>query len=99
MKVTPLRNGIFFIFEDDVNKGFFSEKTTFGFIIRNDPDTTMKRARWGRVIAVGHEVGDDINVGSEILIEPLKWTNDLQFEGQTFWKTDSDHVLAIRYSE
>ncbi len=99
MKVTPIRNGIFFVFEDEVSKGVFSETTEWGFTLKHDPNTTVNRARWVRVIAVGHEVNDDIKVGSRVLIEPLKWTTELEFEGKVFWKSDSDHVLAIRYPE
>jgi hypothetical protein len=95
----PLRNGIFFVFEDEVVRGEFLEKTTFDFVLKNDANTTTKRARWGTVIAIGHEVIGDIQVGSKILIEPLKWTESLRYNDQTFWKTDSDHVLAIRTSE
>ena len=85
----PIRNGIFFVFEEEVEKGVFIEKTSFNFILKNDPSTTVNRARWARVLAVGHEVDDeDIKVGAEILIEPLKWTDQHDFEGQKFWKTD-----------
>lgn len=97
MKVTPIKNGIFFVFEDQVDRnGVFEEKTTWNFTLKNDPSTTVKRARWGRVVATGHEVGKQIRVGDMVLIEPLKWTNRLEFEGKEFWKTDSDHILAIR---
>ncbi len=93
----PLRNGIIFQFEENIikNKKFtFEEKTDWGFKL-NSFDESSKHPRWGIVVTVGNEVVDEgLVTGARILIEALKWTNGVEVEGETYWKTDEDHVLA-----
>lgn len=94
----PIRNHILFQFEDDMIKHMgvrqFETKTSWGFAVFSADEST-KDARFGRVVAVGHEVPDDIQPGMRILIDALKWTPSFPFEGQDYWRTDSDHVLAV----
>lgn len=72
----------------------FESKTSWGFsIVRADEST--QDARWGTVLAVGPEVDADITVGARVLIEPLKWTNEVVFEGESYWRTDNSAILAI----
>jgi len=106
MKLKPIHNHIIFKFVDGMKRlasttgkdqTMFEEKTNWGFEIsagQNSYDESAKRARWATVVAVGHEVPEEITPGVAILIEPLKWTKGFSFEGEMFWRTDSDWVLA-----
>ena len=94
-----LRNGIIFQFEEKVTKSkhstFEGEETDWGFKLNNNFDESSKHPRWGIIVVVGNEVVDKgLEPGARILIEALKWTNGVEVEGETYWKTDEDHVLA-----
>ncbi len=104
-KKFPLRvfhNDILFQFEDEdalLNDGKktargFKEVTDWGFTFSSSKESAGN-ARWGIVVAVGPEVDRDIFVGGRILIENLKWTEGVEFERQTYWKTNDEVVLAI----
>ena len=44
----------------------------------------------------GNEVIDEgIVPGARIFIEALKWTKRFEVDGENFWKTDEDNVLAV----
>ena len=97
-ELKAIRNHIIFQMEDNMVKHMgalqFEEKTDWNFtIVRSDDSTSLPR--WGIVIKVGNEVPEDIQPGMRILIEPLKWTNYFEFEGEKFWRTDSDAVMGI----
>lgn len=102
-KISPIRNHILFQFEDEyIRSGqaggaHFKDKTDWGFELgtMDSYDRSSKAPRWGRIIAVGHEVCDEIQPGMRVLIEALMWTNAVEFEGDVYWRTDSDQVLAI----
>jgi len=97
-----IRNHIVFQFEDSIAKKSscgkklkqFEEVTDWGFEMSSYDEGT-KAPRWGIVISVGHEVIPDIQVGSRILIEPLAWTEGIEVEGTTYWRTDDNKVMAI----
>lgn len=101
-KIKAIRNHIIFQFEDSIvrkneygkQRKQFEDKTDWGFEMSSYDDGT-KSPRWGIVVSVGHEVFDDIQVGTKILIEPLKWTESVQYDGESFWRTDDSCVLAI----
>lgn len=95
-----LKKNILFKFEDElVTAGGikqFKEITKSGLILAVNFDKNVKSSRWGIVVAVGPEVVDpDLVVGSRVLIEPLKWTEGVDYEGETYWMTNEDHVLLI----
>lgn len=102
-----LRNEILFQFEDEdamLNDGRksargFKEVTDWGFTIVSSKESAGN-ARWGIVIAVGPDVDqNDISVGRRILIENLKWTEGVDFERKTYWKTNDEVVLAVDSTE
>ncbi len=108
-KKFPLRvfkNDILFQFEDEDAVLFdgkrsargFKEQTDWGFVFTSSKDSASN-ARWGKVVAVGPEVDSDIFVGRRILIENLKWTEGVEFERQTYWKTNDEVVLALDSTE
>jgi len=94
----PIHNHILFQFEQGKTKhqgiSQFQEKTDWGFQYA-DSDESLETGRWVRVIHVGPEVPDDIKPGMRVCVDKLKWTTDFEFEGQTYWRTDSDQVLVI----
>ena len=97
------RNDILFQFESEAavlrdkklaQKGF-KEKTSWGFEFVA-PETSAGSARWGIVVSIGPEIVDaGIKIGSRILIENLKWTNAIEFDGAEYWKTNEDQVLLL----
>ena len=94
--LTPLFDGILFVFEDDVKKGFFQEETDWGFKIQGNPDNSAKHGRWGKVVAVGPDVKpEDVENGDSIFVEPLMWTKGIKHDGIQVWKTDITKVMAV----
>lgn len=98
-KLKALYNNIIFQFVDElvIRNGVthFLDKTDWGFIIGANANRSLNSPRIVNVIAVGPKVDSEIKPGVRALIEPLKWTQGISFEGQTYWKTNNDHVLAI----
>jgi co-chaperonin GroES (HSP10) len=95
MQLIPLGNSVLFKFLDETQgpQGSFSERTRSGLIIPT-LQATQKGERWGRVIAVGPDA-EDIAVDDYILIEPLMWTRNAELDGDKFWKTNPDKILAV----
>ena len=101
--IEPIRNHILFQFEDDhiqagaQGKSHFREKTKWGFEIgfTSAYDSTAKHPRWGRVLFIGKDVINDIKPGMLILIDSLKWTAGVNFNGGKVWRTDDKQVLAV----
>lgn len=92
---TPIRNNIIFTFVEQAATQRFIEQTQSGIYIAGTFDEALNRARWAKVEMVGPTVPNDIKIGAEVLIEPLKWTEKFDHEGKTYWQTNSDHILAI----
>jgi hypothetical protein len=100
--IKAIRNHVIFQFEDKIKKKTnhgketrqFEEETDWGFQVSNYDDGT-KTPRWAIVVAVGGETDDDIRVGSRILIEPLQWTEAIEFEGIPYWRTDDQKIIGI----
>lgn len=95
MKLYPLLNGILFVFNEQLEQGKFVEYHGKVYVGKSD-DSSIKNARWGKVIAIGPDVKDDgIKVGKHILIEPLAWTKGLEYDGIKIWRTDESRVMAV----
>lgn len=96
-ELKAIRNHVVFQFLDkfsnrDVKQ--FANTTDWGFeVVRHHE--SMELPRWVKVISVGHEAPADIQPGMHVLIEALKWTSAFDFEGQEYWRSDADCVLAI----
>ena len=94
-----LKNGIVFQFEESIKHGkkdTFNEVSEGGIYIGGSFDATANKARWAVVVAVGDEIIDEAIVpGARVFIDALKWTNGFEFEGETYWKTDEDHILVV----
>lgn len=78
-----------------LRKAAFEEQTKMG-IIYADYEKTISEPRWGIVLAVGPKVDKEIQVGSEIWIEPLGWTTAFKPYGEEpFWFTSIEKVIGI----
>jgi hypothetical protein len=94
--LTPLFDGILFIFVDDLKKGFFQKTTKWGFQLRGTSDDSAKNGRWGKVVAVGPDVpAEEVENGTFIFIEPLMWTKGVKHDEVEVWKTDATKVMAV----
>lgn len=99
MKLTAIRNHILFEFLDKLDKnGQFTQTTSFGLHLMGDHSDSANSSRWAKVLATGPDVATELTrPNCEVLIENLRWTEGVVFEGKTYWKTDDKQILAYRY--
>ena len=101
MKLLPLGNKFTFTFVDKVvvrtdmdrRRAQFEETTESGFTISSYDEGT-KTPRWVIVKDIGPDV-TDFKTGDKVLVEPLKWSDALEFEGENIWYSDVEQVLAV----
>ena len=92
-------NHIIFVFEDKsiVQDGVtqFVDQTETGIEVVRHKDS-VDAGRWGYIEYLGPEaVEQGFEIGMRIFIEPLKWTNGLEFGDKVIHRTDTEQVLAI----
>jgi len=93
--IEPIRDGILFVFIDNIKGKFFKESTNWGFDIIGDSDNSASSGRWGKIVALGPDVNaQNITKDDYIFIEPLMWTEGLMHDGVKIWKTDESKVMA-----
>jgi len=97
MAIKPLSKNIIFAFKDKVNsKGeFVRPPTASGIELIGGHEDSARQSRWGVVVAIGPDV-KDAQLGQEILIPALRWTNSIKIDDASFWKTDENEVVAVR---
>lgn len=101
MKLLPLGKKFTFTFVDKVvvktdlekRRTQFEETTDSGFTI-SSYDESAKYPRWVNVVTVGPEV-KEFEAGDKVLLEPLQWSDALEFEGENLWYSDEAQVLAV----
>jgi hypothetical protein len=109
VKKVPLRvfhNDILFQFEDEgavlrdgkISARGFKEKTEWGFVFTSSKESASA-PRWVKVLGVGPDVVSGIFVGRRVLVENLKWTDGVEFEGQKYWKTTDEFILCVDSTE
>lgn len=99
MNLRAINSDIIFSFVQDIENGSFSNKTSWGLVIKN-PEADIKQPRWAKVLLKGDDVkNEDINVGEYVLVEPLMWTNRIVYENTSLWKTNESKVLATNKTE
>jgi len=99
--INAIHNHIIFQFEQSsvkvqeagTSSTAFQEQTDWGFEFKNF-DESASRPRWGVVVETGPDTDPIIRKGMRILIDNLKWTNGIPFDGETIWRTDDSCVLA-----
>lgn len=102
MNIKAVKNHIIFEFLDGLNSSRqFTQTTASGIQIVGHFDNSAKEPRWGRILAAGPDVDQDLLAGEgcEILIDALRWTEGVEHEGKKYWRTDDSQVLAFRYAE
>lgn len=77
----------------DKTRTQFEETTESGFTI-SSYDEGAKQPRWVTVIDCGPDV-TEFETGDKVLVEPLKWSEAIEFDGDTFWYSDETVVLAV----
>ncbi len=97
-ELEPVSNHILFQFMDETNrsdKGAFKNKTEWGFQLASTIDDTTKTPRWVEIIGTGPDVSDEFHVGQVVLVDALKWTPQVEYEGVKFARTDDRNILAV----
>lgn len=98
-KLKAIGSSIIFQFTNETSSGRFIEKSAGRIILTNQNlDEQGKFARWAKVVSIGTDV-KDVEVGQFVLIEALQWTMKHEFEGQAYWRTTEDKILATSDSE
>lgn len=92
--IKPLKDSILFTFVQTTRDGYFRVETDWGFKLSGS-DYATDKARWGLVEKIGPMV-KHVKVGDYVLIEPLKWTTAVEFEGKKFWRTAEPHILGVQ---
>lgn len=85
-------------FMDNVTAcGLFNENNSSNSLIYipPTPGESANKDRWAIVISVGPTV-DCCEVGSQVLIKQGMWTPGFKVDGNKFWKTEQQFVIAIR---
>lgn len=94
----PIHNHIIFQFEEGKTKHMgisqFQERTEWGFEYAQT-DGSLETGRWVTVTHVGHKVPEEIQPGMRVCVEKLMWSNEFEFEGELYWRTDYDNILMI----
>ena len=101
MKLLPLGKKFTFTFVDKVvvrtdmdrRRTQFEETTELGFTISSYDEGT-KTPRWVIVMDVGPDV-TEFKTGDKVLVDALKWSDALEFDGNNFWYSDEEQVLAV----
>lgn len=84
---------ILFKFLDGHRSGSFNNTTEWGFEIKKQTDD-VKTPRWAEVVVVGKDV-KAVKPGHYILIEPMMWTLSFTHEGQKYWATAEEKLIAM----
>lgn len=102
MNIRAIHNHIVFQFLDNVTTaGVFDETvSTGGIVLPSDKHESAKAPRWAKIISLGPKCSDLLRKdGCEILIDALRWSPGVKYQGEVFWRTDEDQLLGYRYAE
>ncbi len=94
----PISNHVLFQFIEESGHGenrLFKSKTDWGFDLGSSHKDTTKEPRWVKIIGLGPEVPDEFHVDQVVLIEPLRWTRQVEYKGVQFARTDPNQILAF----
>lgn len=97
-ELEPIANHVLFQFIDETEKSgqyLFKNKTKWGFEISSNHQDSTKTPRWVKIIGIGPDVPDYIQVGQVVLVDALKWTRQVDYKGLQFARTDPDNIIAI----
>ena len=97
-ELEPIADHILFQYHDDTETSganLFKNKTKWGFELSTSHDDTTKTPRWVTIIGMGPDVPDYLHVGQRVLLEPLRWTRQVDYKGLQFARTDPNQILAV----
>lgn len=94
MKLKPLNDDILFVFHDEIENGKFVDKYGSIYLGRNE-EATIKQSRWGKVVATGPTVVEDIKPGMNVLVEALGWTRGIDYDGFKIWRTNNSKIIGV----
>jgi co-chaperonin GroES (HSP10) len=89
----PLYDSIIFQFEDET-EGLGFNNISAGGIIFKSYDHDASSDRYAKVLYIGDDC-QFVKVGDRILVERLRWTEGLNYEGQRYWRTTEKDVMFI----
>lgn len=92
-----LGKSIIFQFVDETHGKYLGLTTKSGLLVATG-SADQKDPKWGKVLAVGPKVDENIKPDQYILIEPLAWTIGMyidQYNGERVWRTDDTRVMAV----
>ena len=97
-ELQPVANHVLFQFVDEIdknNRSAFKEKTSWGFQVPSSHTDSSKNARWVTIIGLGPDASDDFHIGQMVLVDALKWTRVVEYNGVEFARTDDKNIIAV----
>ena len=97
-ELEPIADHILFQFLDEIHGGgnkLFKNKTDWGFEIAATHQDTTQSPRWVEIIGLGPDCPDIFHVGQRVLVKPLSWTRNVDYNGLEFARTDPNQILAV----
>jgi hypothetical protein len=91
----PVGDSILFVFLDDIVGGWFYDKSAAGLFLPKAVETNATQCRWGKVLATGKDVDSLIQPKMNILIDAMRWTVGMDYDGVKVWRTTYPSVVAI----
>ena len=100
MNIKALGDSILFQFVDSARGGMFTPRLSDIIQVEIASIDTQDSPRWGIVVAVGPNVGEEIEVGKYVLVDGLKWTTAIELPDKSkLWKTTYPNVSVISDTE
>lgn len=94
----PVANHVLFQFNDEIDKSrnsSFKEKTKWGFELAASYTDSSKKPRWVTIIGLGPDAAEEFHVGQVVLVDALKWTRVVEYNGVEFARTDDKNIIAV----
>ena len=93
--IKPIKNNFVFKFLDPNQDGRFINRTKSSIILTNKNDEEQTSVpRWGEVISIGPDVSE-FKPGEFVLVGAGRWSQFFKIDGEKYWKSDSEQVLAV----
>lgn len=98
MSLRPINNHILFKFVDEINNlnnQFAKGVSPGGIVLIGDTfDESAKQARWVKIQYAGPGV-KTVRAGQTVLVQALRWTEGVKYEGSKVWRTDEKELVAV----
>lgn len=98
--ITPLADKLYFKFVENVTSTGFMPQTKNGFLITDMHGfQEIHHPKWGKLIACGPEVSEEIRNSTYVLVEPGKWSPGVRFDSDRFWISEEQFIMAVADDE